>query len=70
MSNIHLVFGGRVKDPRTLDFQDLSAIEVVGFYPDYASAESAWRGAAQRTVDDAEMRYVVVDLARMREPKA
>ena len=70
MSNIHLVFGGRVKDPRTLDFQDLSAIEVVGFYPDYASAESAWRGAAQRTVDDAEMRYVVVNLARMREPKA
>ena len=70
MSNIHLVFGGRVKDPRTLDFQDLSQIEVVGFYPDYASAESAWRGAAQRTVDDAEMRYVVVNLNRMLEPKA
>ena len=70
MSNMHLVFGGRVKDPRTLDFQDLSQIEVVGFYPDYASAESAWRGAAQRTVDDAEMRYVVVNLNRMLEPKA
>jgi hypothetical protein len=70
MSKRHLVFGGRVKDPRTLDFQDLSQIEVVGFFPDYASAESAWRGAAQRTVDDAEMRYVVVDLNRMREPKA
>ena len=69
MSNIHLVFGGRVKDPRTLDFQDLSAIEVVGFYPDYASAEKAWRAASQRTVDDAEMKYVIVHMHRLLEPK-
>lgn len=68
MSLIHLVFGGRVKDPRGLDFEDLSKIEVVGFYPDYASAEKAWRAAAQRTVDDAEMKYVVVHLHRMFEP--
>ena len=65
---MHLVFGGRVKDPRTLDFDDLSSLDVVGFYPDLESAEKAWRAAAQRTVDDAEMRYVVVHLHRLLEP--
>ncbi len=68
MSKLHLVFGGRVSDPRTLDFNDLSKIEFVGVYPDYASAEKAWRAAAQRTVDDAEMKFVVVHLHRMLEP--
>lgn len=68
MSNIHLVFGGRVKDPRTLDFADLKSIDIVGMFPDYKSAEKAWRAAAQRTVDDAEMKYVVVHLHRMLEP--
>lgn len=68
MSKLHLVFGGRVRDPRTLEFDELSSIDVVGVYPDYASAESAWRGAAQRTVDDAEMKYVVVHLHRLLEP--
>lgn len=69
MSKLHLVFGGRVKDPRTLDFADLNAIDVVGFFEDYKSAENAWRGAAQRTVDDAEMKYVVVHLHRLLEPE-
>ncbi len=68
MSKLHLVFGGRVSDPRTLDFNDLSRIEFVGVFPDYASAEKAWRAAAQRTVDDAEMKFVVVPLQRMLEP--
>lgn len=68
MSKLHLVFGGRVSDPRTLDFTDLKSIDIVGVFPDYASAEKAWRGAAQRTVDDAEMRYVVVHLHRLLEP--
>ena len=68
MSKLHLVFGGRVSDPRTLDFNDLSKIEFVGVFPDYASAEKAWRAAAQRTVDDAEMKSVVVHLHRMLEP--
>lgn len=68
MSKLHLVFGGRVSDPRTLDFNDLNAIEFVGVFPDYASAEKAWRAAAQRTVDDAEMKFVVVHLHRMLEP--
>ncbi|WP_116090165.1 DUF4170 domain-containing protein [Sphingomonas crusticola] len=68
MSKMHLVFGGRVKDPRTLDFEDLSKVDVIGFFPDYTSAEKAWRAAAQRTVDDAEMRYVIVHLHRLLEP--
>ena len=67
MSKLHLVFGGRVKDPQTLDF-DEKTIEVVGIYPDYASAEKAWRGAAQRTVDDADRALVVVLLQRLLEP--
>lgn len=69
MSKLHLVFGGRVKDPRTLDFQDLKSIDLVGIYDSYAAAEEAWRGKAQGTVDDAEMRYVIVHLHRLLEPE-
>ena len=69
MSKMHLVMGGRVTDPQTLEFQDLSQVDLVGVFPDYASAEKAWRGAAQRTVDDAEMRYVIVHLHRLLEPE-
>lgn len=69
MSKLHLVFGGRVSDPQTLNFQDPSQLDVVGIFPDYAAAENAWRGAAQRTVDDAEMRYVIVHLHRLLDPK-
>ncbi|MBA4048676.1 MAG: DUF4170 domain-containing protein [Sphingomonas sp.] len=68
MSKLHLVFGGRVTDPRTLEFEDLNSIEIVGVFPDFASAEKAWRAAAQRTVDDAEMKFVVVHLHRLLEP--
>jgi hypothetical protein len=68
LSKLHLVFGGRVKDPRGLDFTDLSALDVVGFYPDYKSAEDAWRGAAQKSVDDAEMRYVIAHMHRLLDP--
>lgn len=66
---LHLVMGGRVKDPRSLDFVDTSAIDVVGVFPDYHSAVEAWRGAAQRTVDDAEMKYVIVHLHRLLMPE-
>ncbi|ETI64399.1 hypothetical protein C100_07885 [Sphingobium sp. C100] len=69
MSKMHLVMGGRVTDPQTLEFQDLDKVDLVGVFPDYASAEKAWRGAAQRTVDDAEMRYVIVHLHRLLEPE-
>jgi len=68
MSKLHLVFGGRVTDPRTLDFEDPTALHVVGIFPDFASAEAAWRSEAQRTVDDAAMKYVVVHLHRLLEP--
>ncbi len=69
MSKLHLVFGGRGKDPRGLDFVDLDNMDLVGLYDSYAAAEEAWRGAAQRTVDDAEMKYVVVHLHRLLEPE-
>ena len=70
MSKLHLVFGGRVKDPRGLDFVDLDGIDFVGLFQNYAEAEEAWRGRAQRTVDDAEMKYVVVHLHRLLEPES
>jgi len=70
MSKLHLVFGGRVKDPQGLDFTDLDHIDLVGLYDSYAAAGEAWRGAAQRSVDDAEMKYVVVHLHRLLEPDA
>jgi hypothetical protein len=68
MSKMHLVFGGRVKDPQGLEFEDLNQIDTVGYFTDYKSAEKAWRGAAQRTVDDAQMKYVIVHLHRLLEP--
>ena len=67
MSKLHLVFGGRVTNPQGLDF-DLGTIDLVGLYGNYADAEDAWRGKAQRTVDDAEMKYVIVHLHRLLEP--
>jgi len=69
MSKLHLVFGGRVKDPRGLD-SDLKTIDLVGIYDSFAAAEEAWRGKAQASVDDAEMRYVVVHLHRLLEPES
>jgi Domain of unknown function (DUF4170) len=65
---LHLVMGGRVSDPQGLEFIDLEAMDMVGVYPDYASAEEAWRACAQRTVDDAEMKYVIVHLHRLMDP--
>ena len=69
MSKLHFVFGGRVADPRGLDFVDLKGLDLVGMFDNFADAEEAWRGAAQRTVDDAEMKYVVVHLHRLLEPE-
>lgn len=69
-TKLHLVFGGRVEDPQALKFTDLDKLDIVGMFPDYASAEEAWRSAAQRTVDDAEMKYVVVHLHKLLQPDA
>lgn len=68
MSKLHLVFGGRVSDPQGLDFANLDALDIVGIFPDYKSAEKAWRAAAQRTVDDAEMKYVLVHMHKLLQP--
>ncbi|MBW8784823.1 MAG: DUF4170 domain-containing protein [Novosphingobium sp.] len=68
MQKLHLVMGGRVRDPQGLEFVDLKALDLVGVFPDYASAEDAWRQRAQRTVDDAEMKYVIVHLHRLLQP--
>ncbi len=66
---LHLVIGGRVTDPRGVEFQDLKDIHTVGFYASFEEAEEAWRSWAQRTVDDAEMKYVIVHLHKLLEPK-
>lgn len=68
MQKLHLVMGGRVSDPQTLEFSDLANLDLVGVFADYASAEDAWRANAQRTVDDAEMKYVIVHLHRLLQP--
>ncbi len=64
---LHLVFGGELVNPSSTRFRDVSKIEVVGFYPNYASAFAAWKGAAQRTVDDAHVRYFIAHLHRLRD---
>lgn len=69
-TKLHLVFGGPVENPQALNFTDLDNLDIVGMFPDYASAEEAWRAAAQRTVDDAEMKYVVVHLHKLLQPES
>lgn len=68
MPKLHLVMGGRVSDPQTLDFLDLEKMDLVGVYASYDEAEDAWRARAQRTVDDAQMKYVIVHLHKLLEP--
>jgi Domain of unknown function (DUF4170) len=68
MNKLHLVMGGRVSDPQTLDFIDLEKMDLVGVFPDYASAEEAWSSKARATLDDAEMKYVIVHMHRLLQP--
>jgi len=65
---LHLVFGGELADLDGHEFKDLSKVDVVGVFPDFASAKAAWRAKAQGTVDNAHMRYFVVHLHRLLEP--
>jgi len=65
---LHLVFGGELKNLETHEFRDASKIDIVGIFPDYASAERAWRGKAQATVDSAQTRYFIVHLHRFLDP--
>jgi hypothetical protein len=67
---LHLVFGGRLESLDSDRFEDLSSLDLVGIYPNYAKAAEAWKGRAQRTVDDAMMRYYVVHLHRLLDPDA
>jgi Domain of unknown function (DUF4170) len=67
---LHLVFGGELKNLDSNEFKDLDKLDVVGIYPNYASAYSAWKAKAQQTVDNAHMRYFIVHLHRLLEPNA
>lgn len=66
---LHLVFGGEVEDPSKLEFSNLDQLDIVGIFPNYAEAQKAWRAKAQATVDNAQMRYVVVHLHRLLDPE-
>jgi len=65
---LHLVIGGELVDLHGHEFRDLSAIDVVGVFPDYDSARVAWKSKAQSTVDNAHMRYFIVHLHRLMDP--
>ena len=65
---LHLVFGGELKSLESNEFRDPSKIDVVGIFPNYASAERAWRSKAQASVDSAQTRYFIVHLHRFLEP--
>lgn len=64
---LHLVFGGELTSPEKNVFKDVSAIHVVGIFPDYETAYLAWKAEAQRTVDNAHMRYFIANLHRLRQ---
>ncbi|MGD0723028.1 MAG: DUF4170 domain-containing protein [Roseiarcus sp.] len=65
---LHLVFGGELKSLDSNEFRDPAKIDVVGIFPDFASAERAWRGKAQASVDNAHTRYFIVHLHRFLDP--
>ena len=64
---LHLVFGGELVSPTKNVFKDVSKLHIVGMFPDYQSAFSAWKAEAQRTVDDAHMRYYIAHIHRLRD---
>lgn len=64
---LHLVFGGELIDPQKNVFRDVKDIHIVGMFPDYASAFGAWKAEAQRTVDNAHMRYFIAHIHRLRD---
>jgi hypothetical protein len=66
---LHLVIGGELEDIKEVTFKDLSKVDIVGVFPNYASAYSVWKDKAQRTVDNAEMRYFIVHLHRLLDPE-
>tara|TARA_R110000787_G_scaffold239367_4_gene345534 strand:- start:23609 stop:23851 length:243 start_codon:yes stop_codon:yes gene_type:complete len=67
---LHLVFGGEVKDPTGTDFIDTKSLDIVGIFPDYQSALTAWRGKAQGSVDSSHTKYVIVHMHRLLDPES
>jgi hypothetical protein len=67
---LHLVFGGELDSLEGLHFRDLETLDIVGIFPNYATAHAAWKAKAQQTVDNAHMRYFVVHLHRLLDPDA
>ena len=65
---LHLVFGGELKSLESVEFKDLDKVDIVGIYPNYATAYAAWKSRAQRTVDNALMRYFIVHMHRLLDP--
>lgn len=65
---LHLVFGGELQNLATTDFKDVNKIDIVGMFPDFKSAHSAWKSKAQSTVDNAHMRYFIVHLHHVLDP--
>lgn len=66
-NKLHLVFGGELVEPSGTTFRDPDNLDIIGIFPDHESAVLAWRGAAQRTVDNAHMRYFIAHIHRLRE---
>ncbi|MBZ6076081.1 DUF4170 domain-containing protein [Microvirga puerhi] len=66
---LHLVFGGELDSLDSITFKDLSKLDIVGIYPNYATAHAAWKAKAQSSVDNAHMRYFIVHLHRLLEPE-
>jgi hypothetical protein len=67
---LHLVLGGEVAGVSDTEFKDLDKVDIVGVYPNYATAYAAWKAKAQGTVDNAEMRYFIVHLHRLLDPES
>ena len=67
---LHLVLGGELSRLDEVEFKDLDKVDIVGVYPNYATAHAAWRAKAQQTVDNAHMRYFIVHLHRLLDPEA
>ena len=67
---LHIVLGGELTNLGGTEFKDIDKVEVVGVYPNYATAYAAWKAKAQKTVDNAHMRYFIVHLHRLLDPEA
>jgi len=65
---LHLVFGGALEDLEGVTFQDLDKLDIVGIFPNYATAHEAWERKARETMDIAEMRYFIVHMHKLLEP--